>query len=71
MIGIDSRKIRHNDDVAIPFLGSILVTGTIVTNISTCVNLFITDVILLIIDRVVEPKLMDNYIMIGLLAAGS
>jgi len=52
----------------IPFLGSTLETGTIVVKISTCVNLFITDVILLIIHRVVEPKLMDNYILIGLLA---
>ncbi|GAB0170336.1 hypothetical protein LSPCS325_37730 [Lysinibacillus sp. CTST325] len=56
---------------AIPFIGSIsiLVTGNMIVNISTYVNLFILDVILLIIHRVVEPKLMDNYTgMIGLLA---
>jgi len=48
----------------ISFLGSIFifVTEPIVVNISTYVNLFFTEVILLIIDRVVEPKLMDNHI---------
>ncbi|MDD1502361.1 hypothetical protein PVA17_06220 [Lysinibacillus sp. CNPSo 3705] len=42
---------------AIPYIGSIfiLVIGNIVVNISTYVILFILDVILLIIHRVVEP----------------
>lgn len=42
---------------AIPYIGSIfiLVIGNIVVNISTYVNLFILDVILLINHRVVEP----------------
>jgi hypothetical protein len=56
----------------IPSLGPIiiLVTRAIVVKISTYVNLFIIDVILLIIRRVVDPKLMDHHIgcVIGLLA---
>lgn len=48
---------------AIPYIGSIfiLVTGNMIVNISTYVILFILDAILLIIHRVVEPKLMDLY----------
>lgn len=47
-----------------PSLGPIiiLVTRAIVVNISTYVNLFILDVILLIILLVVDPKLMDQHI---------
>ncbi|MEY9976946.1 putative PurR-regulated permease PerM [Lysinibacillus sp. RC79] len=56
----------------IPSLGPIIisVTRAIVVNISTYVNLFILDVILLIIRRVVDPKLMDHHTgcVMGLLA---